>query len=241
VHPEALDGGCFYAGKSAGDHERRLLFGWVPDKSAESDEGCLEWGGNLAIREMTPDGQGGLRVAIPQEHIAKAHTVHSDSLFARAGAWASTLGLLRVSSPTGFGYATISDVASDGQVRVTIKADAGTGEVGLFVRTDGDLSGGIRAWIDLRHGYLGLAAVDGGLSVRGTEIRRELGRIGGDLDCIVTMSGSIIDVCVGGVATLVGRFYGDSGATVALSCTDGSASFSGLQVPRFSTKAHAGR
>ncbi|UYN98954.1 MAG: hypothetical protein KIT02_13585 [Devosia sp.] len=58
---DALDGRAFYAGKSAGAGEQRLLFGWVAHKSLRKDAMSLVWGGDLVVHGLrrTADGACG--------------------------------------------------------------------------------------------------------------------------------------------------------------------------------------
>lgn len=62
---DALDGRAFYAGKTAGTDNERLLFGWVPHKQLRKDSMPFAWGGDLIAHEVrrTPDGQ--LAVSLP--------------------------------------------------------------------------------------------------------------------------------------------------------------------------------
>jgi hypothetical protein len=62
---DALDGKGFYAGKSAGDEDERLLFGWVPHKQLRKDAMDFVWGGDLVVHELERSGEGMLGVHLP--------------------------------------------------------------------------------------------------------------------------------------------------------------------------------
>lgn len=56
----------FFAGKSATDGQRRLLFGWIP--RMDSDGAARTWGGDLAIpRELQAQADGAISVTCPAE------------------------------------------------------------------------------------------------------------------------------------------------------------------------------
>ena len=62
-----FDNRAFYAAKSAGDGNRRFMFGWNPTKRHHSDREGWEWGGCLTIHEIVQNPDGTLRVKLPIE------------------------------------------------------------------------------------------------------------------------------------------------------------------------------
>lgn len=62
---DALDGRGFYAGKSAGTGEERLLFGWVAHKNLRKDAMNLVWGGDLIMHALKRTDDGALAVSLP--------------------------------------------------------------------------------------------------------------------------------------------------------------------------------
>ena len=81
---DMFDGRGFYAAKSAGDGEKRYLFGWIPTKTNDRDQGGWEWGGSLAVHELyqRPDGTLGVR-APAQREAAFTEEAASDTLTVR--------------------------------------------------------------------------------------------------------------------------------------------------------------
>lgn len=61
-----FDGHAFYAAKSAGDGERRFLFGWNPIKDGEQDLSLWQWGGNIVVHELVQRQDGTLWVKCPE-------------------------------------------------------------------------------------------------------------------------------------------------------------------------------
>jgi hypothetical protein len=64
---DALDGRGFYAGKSAGTGEDRLLFGWVAHKQLRKDAMNFVWGGDLITHALRRTDAGELAVSLPDQ------------------------------------------------------------------------------------------------------------------------------------------------------------------------------
>jgi hypothetical protein len=64
---DALDGRGFYAGKSAGTGEDRLLFGWVAHKQLRKDAMNFAWGGDLIMHALHRTDMGELAVSLPAD------------------------------------------------------------------------------------------------------------------------------------------------------------------------------
>lgn len=65
---DQLDGTELMASTTAGNEERRILFGWIPTYRDRKDYGEWEWGGDLAFpREIYRDGDGNLYTKLPDE------------------------------------------------------------------------------------------------------------------------------------------------------------------------------
>ena len=64
---DALDGRGFYAGKSAGTGDDRLLFGWVAHKSLRKDAMNFAWGGDLIMHALHRTDMGELAVSLPAD------------------------------------------------------------------------------------------------------------------------------------------------------------------------------
>ena len=73
-----LDARAFYAAKTAGDGQRRFIFGWNPvkeqnifgfwpDKLAAKDYRTWDWGGDMVIHEVIQMPDGNLGLKLPEE------------------------------------------------------------------------------------------------------------------------------------------------------------------------------
>lgn len=71
---DALDGRGFYAGKSAGTGEDRLLFGWVAHKQLRKDAMSFAWGGDLIMHALRRTDTGALAVSLPDQLVQQFDT-----------------------------------------------------------------------------------------------------------------------------------------------------------------------
>lgn len=62
---DAFDGRAYYAGRSAFDGKRRILFGWVPTKIGDDDKNAYLWGGTFVPHEIFQREDGTLGVKPP--------------------------------------------------------------------------------------------------------------------------------------------------------------------------------
>lgn len=62
---DAFDGSAYYAGRTAFDGNRRILFGWVPTKLNCEDMNQYEWGGTLVPHEVYQREDGTLGTKVP--------------------------------------------------------------------------------------------------------------------------------------------------------------------------------
>ncbi|MDF7670702.1 glycoside hydrolase family 32 protein [Orbaceae bacterium ESL0721] len=63
----SVDGAGFYAGKTAIKDDRLYVFGWNPTKSPNSDQGNIDWAGNLVVHELVQNSDGSLSSVMPKE------------------------------------------------------------------------------------------------------------------------------------------------------------------------------
>ncbi len=70
---DTFDGRAYYAAKTAGDGARRFIFGWLPTRDGEKDDGGWQWGGELVAHEIEQQPDGTLTVRLP-ETVAAAFT-----------------------------------------------------------------------------------------------------------------------------------------------------------------------
>ena len=83
---DAFDGRCYYAGRTAFDGKRRVLFGWVNTRDTWKDDAHWTWGGTFVPHEIYQREDGSLGAKIPDSVLeafetprvlAKDHTLHT--------------------------------------------------------------------------------------------------------------------------------------------------------------------
>jgi beta-fructofuranosidase len=65
-----FDSRAFYAAKTAGDDNERFVFGWLPTRAGDRDEGGWQWGGNLVAHRVIQQPDGSLSVRAPETVLA---------------------------------------------------------------------------------------------------------------------------------------------------------------------------
>lgn len=68
---DSLDGRAFYAGKSAGTGNDRLLFGWLAHRKGKRDDGAFIWGGDMIVHAIRRTADGQIAVALPDSIAAR--------------------------------------------------------------------------------------------------------------------------------------------------------------------------
>lgn len=63
---DTFDGRAYYAAKTATDGNKRYLFGWIPTRMDNKDNGNWMWGGNLIVHEVNAKKNKELLVRPPQ-------------------------------------------------------------------------------------------------------------------------------------------------------------------------------
>ncbi|MBB1339428.1 hypothetical protein [Pseudoalteromonas sp. SR44-2] len=70
----SLDGEFYYAGRAASSPTQTLMFGWVAHKNTRSNIGRADFGGDLAIHQISMTESGELAVSIPEQYLSALAT-----------------------------------------------------------------------------------------------------------------------------------------------------------------------
>lgn len=136
---DALDGRAFYAGKSAGAGDQRLLFGWVPHKNLRKDAMGFAWGGDLVVHALAGhDGTLAVRLppGIASQFDTKAAELSLDALDIGTGATALRARAdVTVTAGARFGIAL---TAINSGRRSTIELDTHKGEAAFLYNGNPD-------------------------------------------------------------------------------------------------------
>ncbi len=105
-----LDGRYFYAARSAGEENERLLFGWVPHTDGRNDGASPQWGGDLLIHQLHKHPSGELAVKMPDKLIAQLDTALSANPVWTQGTVQSQNNPISLAASSAFTLAEHSDV-----------------------------------------------------------------------------------------------------------------------------------
>lgn len=228
---DAFDARAFYAAKTASDGRRRFLFGWVPTREGETDEGKWEWGGNLALHELTP---------LPNGAIGAKAVPELGALFSRPARllWRPLCGQWEERSPGSFAAAsadggwaacTLGEMKRAYQMTLTISCDAACAACSVLLKALPNMEGYHELrWEPARrrialHCYP-RAERDRAALERPLTVGEER-----SLRLRITVEGSVIVAYADDAVALSGRAYG-FGDHIGLCAEGGSALFSGVTV-----------
>jgi beta-fructofuranosidase len=150
---DAFDGRAYYAAKSAGDGNRRFLFGWLPTRRGERDDAPWEWGGNLVVHELRQRPDGTLAVRLPEAVQAAFGRALPLSFRPLLGEWKApdlneeqapdaTPGAFRARAQSRFSALSLGPLPRESMVEATLTLAPGTAAAGLLLRAEGKLDGG---------------------------------------------------------------------------------------------------
>lgn len=224
----AMDDCNFYAGKTAGDGKRQFMFGWVFYKSENKDNGVLQWGGNLSVRELVQNENGSLSVKLPEERMEKGLMINESDCSILTGKWSLKNGKAENEWAEGFSCMTVNNIKPDSQIVLKFTPSKNTHTVGVFLRTEKDLSAGYCLRLELITGRAVLASVDGGQLYN--TLTQPIPEIEGEIDCVITMEDSVIEAFIGGQVCLTGRFFEHKGTTLGMFVEEGGCIFENLSI-----------
>lgn len=226
---DTFDDRWFYAAKTAGDDNRRILFAWLATKVPATDDGDYEWGGNLSCRELVQADDGTLHTALPPEHRATVRRSGPFAVRPISGTVSGTApGPITVAKPDGFAGATLGPVGADVQVRLTIRPEPGTRAFGLVLRSDAEASSGYSVRFDTARRQVSIATFDRPGAPRNVVSHHWTPPE--QVEVTATCAGSVIDVVASGGGAVIGRFHDHKGAELGLWVEEGGAEFSDIGV-----------
>jgi len=224
---DTFDDHFFYAAKTAGDERRRVLFGWLAAKAGARDAGAREWGGNLVARELVQHPDGTLWPACPPEYVIRDTPALPAAPLSRIGNWQPVEGGLHHTWDAGFACALLDVGTADYQIRTTVDWQPGTKALGLFLRAHEGPTRGYALRLEPGAGAVTFGRVtETGRIVE--ELRRpvpDLASLAGGCSCVVTLTGSVVDVFLGDRVALTARCHDFRGTHAGLFVEEGSATF----------------
>ena len=136
---DTFDGRAFYAAKTAGDERRRFVFGWLPTREGEKDEGGWQWGGDLVVHEIIQQPDGALTVRVP-DSVRTAFT-RSGCLnpVPVLGQWQVGKDTITTDATSRFSALALGTMPHECLIETEISLAAGTVNAGLLLRADDTL------------------------------------------------------------------------------------------------------
>jgi beta-fructofuranosidase len=133
---DTFDGRAYYAAKTAGDGLRRFVFGWLPTRVGEKDEGGWQWGGNLIVHEVVQQPDGALTVRPPDTVIAPFSRPVALTPKPVLGTWMVENDTISVSAISRFSALILGTMPGECLVETTVIFRDGTTGCGLLLRVD---------------------------------------------------------------------------------------------------------
>jgi beta-fructofuranosidase len=133
---DTFDGRAYYAAKTAGDNGQRLVFGWLPTREGERDDGGWQWGGNLVVHQLEQQPDGALTVHAPLTVLAAFASPVELAPRAVLGQWTADRGGAATSAVSRCAAMTLGAMPDECLVEAAISFNRGTAACGLLLRAD---------------------------------------------------------------------------------------------------------
>jgi len=136
---DAFDGRAYYAAKTAGDGNRRFIFGWLPSREGEKDDGWWQWGGELVVHELQQQPDGTLTVRMPRSILTSFTNLVMSLPAPLLGTW-KTVGNIFTAPATGrFSALAYGAMPEECLIETTLRFQPDTLGCGMLLRAADDL------------------------------------------------------------------------------------------------------
>lgn len=118
---------------------RRFVFGWLPTRNDQKDDGCWQWGGNLVAHEITQRTDGTLSVRAPSTLLQQFRHEIPLGIGSTLGNWSvKKVRKEAVTAPAvgRFSAATLAQMPDECLIETSIRFKRGTTNCGLLLRAD---------------------------------------------------------------------------------------------------------
>jgi len=133
---DTFDARAYYAAKTAGDGRRRFVFGWLPTRAGERDDGGWEWGGELVVHEVVQQPEGTLTVRLPGS--VRAAFARSLPLAPTPawGPWRMNGNVIEAGAVGRLSMLTLGAMPEECLIETAVTFSPGTYNCGLLLRAD---------------------------------------------------------------------------------------------------------
>ena len=136
---DTFDGRAYYAAKTAGDGQRRFIFGWLPTRSGEKDDGDWNWGGNLVVHELVQQADGLLNVKPPDTVVRAFQQPLPLAPQTMLGSWKAEADQMTGGMAGRAATRLLVDLPAACRVEMELTFSPGTPNFGLLLRADAAL------------------------------------------------------------------------------------------------------
>ena len=133
---DTFDGRAYYAAKTAGDGRRRFIFGWLPTREGEKDDGGWQWGGNLVVHHLEQQADGTLSVHAPETMLSPFSRVQHLAPKPLLGPWTVGGEAIATASVGRCAALTLGPMPEECLIEASILYEQGTAGCGLLLRAD---------------------------------------------------------------------------------------------------------
>lgn len=138
---DTFDNRSFYAAKTAGDGDKRYIFGWNPIRYGEKDYAPWQWGGTVVVHEIVQNPDGTLSVKCPdnvKKQYGTAIAVEENAAFGKVTGKGGEYG---IGENGVFSAVLLNSMPENCRIEMKFKADTDK-DFGLTLRMNGDFTQG---------------------------------------------------------------------------------------------------
>jgi beta-fructofuranosidase len=137
---DSFDGRAYYAAKTAGDGQRRFVFGWLPTRGGDKDDGGWQWGGHLVVHQVVQRRDGTLAVRVPRTILDAFQRRLPLSPQPVLGTWTVQGDYFRADATDRFSALLLGELPCECLIEADISFSKPTAGCGLLFRSDAELN-----------------------------------------------------------------------------------------------------
>jgi beta-fructofuranosidase len=151
---DTFDGRAYYAAKTAGDGDQRFVFGWLPTRSGERDDGSWNWGGELVVHQIAQAADGTLTVRPPQTVCDAFVALQPVTPRPVLGQWHVSSAELSATAIGRHAVLMLGEMPQECLVETEVTLAAHTASAGLLLRADAHLEGTYQVRLEPANGRM---------------------------------------------------------------------------------------
>lgn len=133
---DTFDSRASYAAKTAGNDRHRFVFGWLPTRAEEKDDGGWQWGGDLVVHELAQQPNGTLIVRPPKTVLSSFANRQPIAPTPVLGAWQTGARHFAADAVGRHSMLALGDLPDECFVEMDVVVEQGTVAAGILFRAD---------------------------------------------------------------------------------------------------------